>query len=92
MALTPIQKKWAVGGALAAGALAVGWFIHRRSVQAVVLPGGHPIFLPAGPSGFTTHGRHEHRKKFRHSEKFSENERGEYGRKKHHRHRGHKHG
>ena len=92
MALTPPQKKWAVGGTIAAGALAVGWFIHRRSAQAATLSGGPP-FLSAGPSSpGLAHGRHEHRKKLRRPEDFPrENERGEYGRKHHHHHRGYKH-
>ena len=93
MALTSGQK-WAVGGTIAAGALAAGWLIHRRSAQAATLPGGPPTFLPAGPARpSTSHVRHERRKKFRRPEDFSrENERGEYGRKHHHHHRGHQHG
>lgn len=92
MALTSGQK-WAVGGTIAAGALAVGWLIHRRSAQAAALPGGSP-FLSVGPSSSSmVHARHDHRKKLRRPENFSrENERGEYGHKHHHHHRGHQHG
>lgn len=86
MALTPTQKKWAVGGTIAAVALAVGYgLFHSRPAHAGLLLPGHP-----------GHGGHEHRKKLRRPEDRGEyardNERGEYGRKKkHHHHRGHKH-
>ena len=90
MALTPAQKQWAVGGAIAAVALAVGYgLFHGRPVRADLLPSGHP--------GHPGHPGHEHRKKFRrfedHGAREQKNERGEYGRKKkHHHRRGHKHG
>jgi hypothetical protein len=90
VALTPAQKKWAVGGTIAAAALAVGYgLFHSRQAHAGLLPAGHP--------GHPDHGRHAHRHKLSRSEgrgeRSQENERGEYGRKKkHHHHRGHKHG
>lgn len=90
VALTLTQKKWAVGGTIAAAALAVGYgLFHSRPAHAGLLPVGHP--------GHPGHGRHEHRQKFSHpedrGERSQENARGEYGRKKkHHRHREHKHG
>lgn len=90
MPLTSSQKAWVGGGALAAGVLAVGWFIYgRRSPQGA----GLPVDFSDRP-GPLSHERHEHRKKFRRpDDEFSrENERGEYGgRKHHHHHRRHKH-
>lgn len=86
MALTPGQKKWAVGGSIAAAALFIGYeLFHGRRAHAGLLPAG--LF----------HGEHEHehRKKHHHPEEGDEgareNERGTYGRKKHHHHRKHEH-
>ena len=90
MALTSGQK-WAVGGTIAAGALAVGWFIHRRSAQAVTFPEGPSTLLPGSSNFHTVHARHERRKKFLQpgdrNEFLRENERGEYGRRHHRRHK-----
>jgi hypothetical protein len=95
VALTPIQKKWAVGGTIAVAAFAVSYGIfHSRPAHAGLLPGEHPGHV--GHPGHSDHGRHEHRHKLSRSEDrgghSQENERGEYGRKKHHHHREHKHG
>lgn len=86
MALTFTQKKWAIGATIAAAALAAGYgLFHSRPA--------HAGFLPMGRTGHPDHGRHELRKKLRRPENREggsrENERGEYGRKKHHRR--HKH-
>ena len=91
MPLTLTQKKWAVGGTIAAVALAVGYgLFHSRSAYARPFSGD----LPAGHFQGELGGR-LHRKKFRHREAHGgrswENERGEYGRKKHH-HGRHFHG
>lgn len=85
MALTPTQEKWAVGGTIAVVLLVAGYgLFHRRSAHAGLLPVGHP-----------DQGRHAHRKKSRRPEDRDEhqrdNERGEYGGKKKHHHREHKH-
>lgn len=95
MALTETQKKWAVGGTIAAVALGIGYgLFHSGPVQAAVLPPGYAGPLPSGGQGRRPHARggHGHHKKSHrdaaHEGYFQENGRGEYGRKKHRR-RGH---
>lgn len=88
MALTPAQKKWAVGSSIAAAALAIGYgLFHQRLAHAGLLP-----------AGLSHEDHHHHRGHYRaeshdksHDEDARENERGEYGHKKHRHHRGHKH-
>jgi len=84
--VTPAQKKWAIGGSIAAAALAVGYgLFHSRPA--------HAGFFPLPPlHGHGTRKRHRSRPEERDGF-MRENGRGEYGRKKkHHHHRGHKHG
>lgn len=92
MALTSAQKKWAVGGSIAAAALFVGYeLFHSRLAHAGLLPAGRSH---GGHDRHSKHhrpeGRDEHARENGQEER--ENERGEYGRKKkHHHHGGHKH-
>lgn len=79
MALTHDQKRLLVGGSIGAVVLFFGYklFGHKRA------------FLPPGEA-HETHEKHEHRKKRRHDDDDrEENDRGEYGRKKKHRHKEH---
>ena len=85
MALTETQKKWAVGGSIGAGALFIGYLLFRSR------PAHAGSFLPGGQP----HEEHAHRRKKRRRPEGQdgearENERGEYGKKKHHR-RKHEH-
>lgn len=92
--MTPGQKKWAVGGAIAAAALAIGYGVLRRqAVLAASLPQASLNLLPAGhfQGGHVPRSRRLDRDR-RGREGERENGRGEYGHKKKHHHRGHKHG
>lgn len=87
MNVTPAQKKWAVGGMIAAVSLAVGYMLfHSRPAYAGFLPAGqeHP---GAGRVRPKSHRKHPHAGD--HGEHTRENGRGEYGRKHHHRGRKH---
>lgn len=78
MTLTETQKKWAIGGGIGAVAVALGYALfHSR-----------PAF--GAPSRQLPEHPHRKRKKPRHARE-DENARGEYGQKKRHHHKGHKH-
>lgn len=85
MALSAGQKKWAIGGSIGAIALLVGYeLFHSRPAFAFpVLPAAHP---------HEKHGHHKHKKRGHAEHDRESNARGEYGGKKKHHHRGHKHG
>ena len=82
MPLTERQKKWAIGGGVGAAALLIGYSLFRSRPAFA-----GPALPPARPDEKHEHQRRKHRK---HDERDRGNDRGEYGRKKHHR-KGHKH-
>lgn len=89
MALTEVQRKWAVGGTIAAVALAVGYgLFHSGPVQASVLPEPGVQYSSTRARGLRRHQRSQrHESREEHHRQM--NGRGEYGRKHRHHRRGH---
>ena len=82
MQMTPRAKHMAIGGALGALGLAVGYGIFRSRKEIL-----RPVFpvKDRGEYGLARREKHEKRKKHKHHE---ENDRGEYGRKRAHKEHG----
>ena len=75
MALTRTQKRWAIGGSIGAGVLFLGYELFRYKED-------------QARSSYGTRRFHQGHVRRRHDDVHTENKRGEYGRLKHHHHKG----